>query len=286
MMAEKHSYYGLDGKMICAICQKHCVLHMNDDGMVMFACSGYGQEQPAFVICWEDIAAKVSEVSQITDLYLDFLHVAVEEITVCKSGMSVKLQRITGEKKSELLHFQDHWLVHHSLRGDIRAKEHIVLHTAPLLKRHLYALNRKASLQRNDLEDLEQMIWVSVFSYLRSYNSRYRLWTWIKCIATREFYKQLFKERKIYPSEDAVRIRSDKRQKERPSNIDYWESCEYVRNLLRCLTAQERRIVVEYVFKQKSQSVLAREGNFRIPNIRRIYQGALEKLRILILQEE
>lgn len=285
-MTEGHPYCGLDGKIKCEICQKHCILQMKDDGTVWFSCKENSQNWLVPMVCWEDIAAKVSEESQITDLYLDFLYEVVKEVTICKGGISVKLQRITQEQKSDLLKCQDHWLVYHSLQGDIRAKEQIVLQIAPRLRRHLYALNRKSPLSRLNLEDAEQMVWINVFSYLRSYNSKYRLWTWIKCIATREFYKQFSTKRKTYPSDDAVRIHSDKRQNERPSNINYWESCEYVRSLLLYLTAQERSVVVEHVFKYKSLSVLAREGNLKLSYIRRLYKDALEKLRILILQED
>ena len=283
-MTKEYPHYGLDGKIKCEICQKSCVLQMNDDGTVLFTCEEFGRQWSAPAVCWEDIAAKVSAVTRITDFYLDFLHEIVEKVTIYSSGISIKMQNISEVKRSELLHLQDHWLVYYSLQGDLRAKEQIVSQIGPLIKYHLYGLNRKGSLQKFDFEDLEQTIWLSVFSYLKSYNSKYRLWTWIKCIATRVYYKQIIKERKAFPSENIVRI-SDQRQRERPSNIDYWESCEYVRNLLQCLTAQESWVVVEYIFKQKPQNRLAREGNLKIRNIRKVYNRALDKLRILVMEE-
>ena len=45
---------------------------------------------------------------------------------------------ISAEKKSKLLHKQDHWLAHYSLSGEAQAKEILFEKHARLLKRELY----------------------------------------------------------------------------------------------------------------------------------------------------
>lgn len=275
--------YFLSGKIICSLCRRNCRLEMNSDGFVQPRCEEAGLELQFPLICREDIAALAGKISGIEDLHLDFMYAALEKVCISKAGTSVTLCPLSGERRSELLRMQDYWLAQHSLRGEKQAQEMIVKKHERLLRGYIGFLGKKASLQRCDCEDLEQTVWMSAFRCLKNYNGNYRMWAWLKAIAFRAFlYQHSRRDREIL-SDDCVCLHMDARQMQHPSNIDVWISREYVKNLLAVLTAQERKIVVEHVLRQKSLTSLSSEMNLGIYRVRRMYQMALDKMRELIL---
>ena len=281
-MIEKHSYGILEDKTICAMCGRKYRL-ISEDGDVLLQCSGTNEgcnprcNAPA--VHWEDLATAVNNVTTITDLHLDFLWEAIERVDIDGYKIDVTMEYITEERKSNFLRLQDYWLAQHSLRGDIQAREMICYWLSTPLRRYLIYVASKMQLQEWDIQDVEQSVWVRVFSSMQNYTGQYRMWTWVKWLAKKEVFKLISKRKEMVPSEDLVRIESETEQVQEISNIDYWTASEYVNNLMSILSEQERKIIVDCVFKEKSQTVVAKELNVPSYRISYLYRLALKKMR-------
>lgn len=122
-------------------------------------------------------------------------------------------------------------------------------------------------------------IWERLFRYLPNYNGRYRMWSWMKMLIRTENYRMYLRRNKDMISEDAVRVQSEVRAGEKPSNIDRWMGNEHVAQLLSILTERERYVVIQYFFNHKSQKDLAVELNKCHQMVNQIYYKALKKMR-------
>ena len=278
-MIEEKEYMILESKIFCSKCGNHFCLE-NDDGKLILRCIGnYDCSCNSPIIMWDDLADAVSSVSPIVDLHLDFFWEIINHVEIDGCNIVVSMDEVTGERKSQLLRLQDYWLVHHSLRGDIKAKEILYSIHEPLVKRKMYYIGKKSSLSRRDLEDLEQAIWLRTFRLLSSYNGKYRFWTWMKLLIKSEFHRSYIHQKKEIASDDAVRIQYNSREIHGKSNIDRWVDNEHVNELLFVLSDRERYVVIEYLFKGRQQKELAVEMHVCRQKANEVYQRALRKMR-------
>lgn len=281
-MIEKQNYSILEQKTWCAICGRSYRLS-DEDGELLLHCSGSDEGHSprcnAPPIQWQELAEAVGKVNSITDLHLDFLWEAIERVEFDGAKIKVTMQHIIGEKKSSYLRLQDYWLAQHSMHGDMKAREMIYCWLSTPLRRFLIYVGSKVQLQEWDIQDIEQSVWVRVFSSMQNYTGQYRMWTWVKWLAKKEVYKLISKRKEEIPSEDSVRIELESEQIEEISNIDYWMASEYVNDLMSVLSEQERKIVVDCVFKEKSQTVIARRLKIPSYRISYLYRLALKRMR-------
>ena len=282
-MIEEKDYTVFESKIRCAKCGSRFCLE-NDDGNLIMRCVG-SNECPQVscntsVIMWNDLADAVNSVSRIVDLHLDFLWEIIEHVEIDGYNIVVTMEEITGERKSQFLRDQDYWLAHHSLRGDLKAKEILYSIHEPLVKRKMCYIWRNSSLNRRDLEDLEQAIWLRAFRLLSSYNGKYRFWTWMKLLIKTEFHRTHMRQKKEIASDDAVRIQHETRVAYGKSNIDRWMDNEHVNELLSVLSDRERYVVVEHLFKHRMQKEIAVDLHICRQRAHQLYHRALKKMRI------
>lgn len=282
-MIEEKDYMALESKIICAKCGNHFYLE-NEDGKLILRCMGSNECSETScntpVIMWSDLADAVNSTSTIVDLHLDFLWEAIDHVRIDGYNIVVTMDEIIGERKSQFLRLQDYWLAQHSLCGDSKAKEIIYSRHAPLVKKRLHHLGYTSSLNRRDLEDLEQTIWFRTFRLLSGYNGQYRLWTWMKLLIRTEFHRSYVRKKKEITSDDAVRIQHETRVVHGKSNIDRWVDNEHVNELLSVLSYRERYVVIEHLFKGRQQKELAVEMHVCRQKVSEVYNRALRKMRI------
>ena len=129
----------LSGKIVCGMCGRHYRRITTHGGDVIWCCAGrvekINHKCTARTLTQKTIAEELTRQINIVDLHLDFLPQVVEQILVEDEHLHVILREIDAEKKSELLHLQDHWLCRHFLDGDKRAGEILVCLHQPLLKK-------------------------------------------------------------------------------------------------------------------------------------------------------
>ena len=281
-MIEKNYYGILEQKTRCTICGRTYRL-INEDEELQLQCSGSNEDcSPrcnAPSVNWEDLATAVGKETSITDLHLDFLWEAIERIDIDGYRIEVTMEPISGERKSYFLRLQDYWLAQHSMHGDTKAREMIYYWISTPLRRYLIYVASKMQLQEWDIQDIEQSVWLRVFASMKNYTNQYRMWSWVKWIAKKEIFKLITKREKVVTSEDSVRIESEEEQMQEISNIEYWMASEYVKDLMSVLPEQERKIIVDCVFKEKSKKAVAKE--LKVPGYRvsYLYGLALNKMR-------
>ena len=258
----------LSGKIVCGICGRV--------ENVKHKCTARTLTQKTIV---EEIIQQIN----IVDLHLDFLPQSVKQIVVENRHLHVILREIDTEKKSEQLHLQDHWLCRHFLDGDKRAGEILVCLHQPLLKKRLYFLQRASFLTREDIEDLEQTVWLRAFSQMKSYNSRYRFWTWLKQIVRSVFNQTMQQKKKHLPA--TIFAEPYFQSSALSHNIDGWISDEYVNFLLADLADWEYKIVTRYLLAGDTQRSLAKEMELSKSRINQIYLEALENIREKVLEK-
>ena len=137
----------LSGKIVCGMCGRHYRRITTHGGDIIWRCAGWvekiNHKCTARTLTQKTIAEELTRQINIVDLHLDFLPQVVEQIVVADEHLHVALREIDAEKKSELLHPQDHWLCKHFLDGDKRAGETMVCLHRPLLKKRLWFLQRR-----------------------------------------------------------------------------------------------------------------------------------------------
>ena len=230
--------------------------------------------------------AIIEELTQrinIVDLHLDFLPQAVKQIVVENGHLHIALREIDAEKKSKLLHLQDYWLCQHYMKGDQRAGEMLYVQHSPLLKRRLYFLQRASFLTKEDMEDLGQTVWYRAFQKMKSYDSRYRFWTWMKQIIRSEFSQTIKQKKRRLPETVLEKLSFQSYPLSR--NIDGWISDEYVSFLLTDLTDREYKIVTRHLFAGDTQRSLTKEMGLSKSRVSQIYLEALKKIRQRTLAE-
>lgn len=282
-MIEEKDYMAFESKIICTKCGNHFYLE-NEDGKLNLRCMGSNEGSDTScntpVIMWDDLAAAVNSTSTIVDLHLDFLWEIIEHVEIDGYHIVVTMEEILGERKSRFLRLQDYWLAQHSLYGDSKAKEILYSIHAPLVKKRLHHLGYTSSLNRRDLEDLEQAIWFRTFRLLSGYNAQYRLWTWMKLLIRTEFHRSYVRKKKEITSDDAVRIQHETRVVHGKSNIDRWVDNEHVNELLSVLSDRERYVVSEYLFRGRQQKDIAVDMHICRQRAHQLYHRALKKMRI------
>ena len=271
----------LSGKIVCGMCGRHYRRLATHGGDIIWRCAGRVEKIKhkctARTLTQKTIVEELMRQINIVDLHLDFLPKVVEQIMVEDGHLHLTLREIDVEKKSELLHQQDHWLCRHFLDGDKRAGEILVGLHQPLLKKRLLFLQRASSLTREEIEDLEQIVWLRAFSQMKSYDSHYRFWTWMKQIVRSVFNQTKKQKKKHLP----VTIFSESclQSVALSHNIDGWISDEYVNFLLAELTDWECKVVTRYLLAGDTQRSLAKEMALSKLRISQIYLGALEKMK-------
>ena len=271
----------LSGKIICGICGRHYRRITTHRGDIIWRCAGRVEKVKhkctSRTLTQETVSKEFTQQINIVDLHLDFLPQVVEQIVAENTDLRIVLQEINAEKRTELLHLQDHWICRHFLDGDKRSGEILVCLHQPLLKKHLWFLQRASGLTKDEIEDIEQTVWLRAFSQIKNYNSRYRFWTWLKQIV-RSVFKQTIKQKKKHLPETVFAERSFE-SVAMSHNIDNWFSDEYVNFLLSQLTEREYKIVTRYLLEGDTQHSLVNEIGLSKSRISQIYLEALEKLR-------
>lgn len=273
----------LSGKIRCSFCGKNYRRITTHTGEIVWRCAGRVEKQKekcqSSSIKQSDILHRINLMTNIIDLYLDFLFDIVEKITVYENDYEILLKEISSEYKTELLHKQDHWLAHHYMNGDKKAGDVLYTQHKPFLDKNLNYLKYRSSLNEADIEDLTQIIWLRIFSRISNYNSKYRFWTWMKQIIRSEFRLAVIRQQKDLVSGKYVDIALDDYQYRNRNNIDEWISNDYVDTLLSVLTAQEREIVVRYLLNSETQASISNEMKLSTSRISQIYLGALKKMK-------
>ena len=263
------------------MCSRHYRRITTHGGDIIWRCAGRVEKVKhkctARTLAQKTIIEELTRQCNMVDLHLDFLPQAVEQIVVENEQLHVTLREINAEKRSELLHLQDHWLCQHYMKGDQRAGEMLYVQHSPLLKRRLYFLQRASSLTKEDMEDLEQTVWFRTFQKMKSYDSRYRFWTWMKQIIRSEF-SHIIKQKKRRLREEVLADMSFQ-SNALSRNIDGWISDEYVSFLLTDLTDREYKIVTRHLFAGDTQRSLTKEMGLSKSRVSQIYLEALEKMR-------
>lgn len=232
-----------------------------------------------------DLAEMVNRDGQFIDLGLDYLPEHMEEILIKGWAAFVRMKPMNPERKSKLLHLQDYWLAQQSLAGNEQAKEVLYLEYASWIRKKAFFLGRRINLKPNELEDLEQNVWLRAFQYLHSYNGQYRFGNWLKGILLRECYREYRKRNNEIPAEGAVQIRLDILQVGELNDIDHFLAAQRVDGLLSVLTPRERCIVENYLFRSKTQISMTKELHLCRQRVSQIYHEALSKMRNRILEE-
>ncbi len=267
----------LYGKIKCGTCGKNCCATCNDKGEIFWYCLSCAKD--GMIVNQKELAIKLQDVTNITDIYFDFLFLIVENVIVYKGNIDIVLKKIDSSQKALLLHLQDHWLVYHSMRGDSTAKETIYNQYSSFLAAKLRYLKSHSNLNDMDIEDLSQTIWLRVFSRLSNYDSKYRLFTWINQILRSEFYLATKRKRKYLLSNDCVRLTLDTKQYNKRNDIDNWMDNDYVSALLSVLSEREREIIVRYLLNNETQVSISKELKISTTRTSQIYLQALEKIR-------
>lgn len=274
---------GLSGKIRCTICGRNYRRITTHSGEIVWRCAGRVEKQAvkctAPTIITEDLIPEINRTARITDLHLDFLVEIVDHIDVGGARITVILKDISAEKKSELLHKQDHWLAHYSLMGESQAKEALYKQHVGLLKRKLYFLAKQSKLNHMDIEDLEQTVWLKVFSRLETYNSQYRFWTWMRIILQNAYYTTLKYGRRYLLSESFLSTSSDELQIAGRNNIEEWERSSHVNMLLSILSEREQEIIVRHIYYGETQLSISQSMGCCHQRIHQIYARALRKMR-------
>ena len=118
---------------------------------------------------------------------------------------------------------------------------------------------------------------------MKSYDSRYRFWTWLKQIV-RSVFNQIMKQKKKHlPA--TIYAEPYFQSSALSHNIDGWISDEYVNFLLADLTDWECKVVTRYLLEGDTQRSLAKEMGLSKSRISQIYLEALEKMKKKVLMK-
>ena len=274
---------GLSGKIRCTICGRNYRRITTHSGEIVWRCAGRVEKQPVKctspTITTEDLILEINRTAKIADLHLDFLDEVVDRIDVGGANITVIMKDISVEKKSELLHKQDHWLGHYSLLGELQAKEILYEKHAGLLKRELHFLSKQSKLNHMDIEDIEQTVWLKVFSRLETYNSQYRFWTWMRVFLRNAYYTTLKYGQRFLLSERFLSTASNEQQIASQNNIEEWELNNHVKALLSALSERELEIIIRHIFYGETQLSISQSIGCCRQRVNAIYQRALRKMR-------
>lgn len=273
----------LSGKIKCQICGKNFRRITTHSGEIVWRCAGRVEKCKtkctARTVKQNEIIEAINDEANITDLHLDFLDEYVNSIEVSNLGIKVHMKEIDSITKTKLLHKQDHWLVQHSINGDARAKELLYDKHIELLKKKLKYFQMQYKLQDMDIEDLEQTVWLKIFSGLENYNSQYRFWSWMRQLLRSEL-QMLYKHRKRYLiSDESVRLLMEKKLTAMKNNIDNWIDDENVKFFLLSLNNREQEILIRYLLNGETQVQISEDFGVTESRISQIYTKTIESIK-------
>ena len=273
----------LSGKIKCQICGKNFRRITTHSGEIVWRCAGRVEKCKtkctARTVKQNEIIEAINDEANITDLHLDFLDEYVNSIEVSNLGIKVHMKEIDSITKTKLLHKQDHWLVQHSINGDARAKELLYDKHIELLKKKLKYFQMQYKLQDMDIEDLEQTVWLKIFSGLENYNSQYRFWSWMRQLLRSEL-QMLYKHRKRYLiSDESVRLLMEKKLTAMKNNIDNWIDDENVKFFLLSLNNREQEILIRYLLNGETQVQISEDFGVTESRINQIYTKTIESIK-------
>ena len=272
----------LSGKIKCQICGKNFRRITTHSGEIVWRCAGRVEKCKtkctARTVKQSELIEIINQEATITDLHLDFLIEYIDFIEVDDFEIKVSFKEINASTKTNLLHKQDHWLVQHSISGDVIAKETLYSKHYELLRKHLRYYQGQYHLNNMDIDDMEQNIWLKIYSNLESYNSQYRFWSWMRQLLRAELQRLCKHGKRYLISEESVRIQSDKNQFSTSNDIDKWISDEYIRSLIAVLTEREREILIRYLYKEETQLTISKDLGVTHQRVNQIYLQALEKI--------
>ena len=273
----------LSGKIKCQICGKNFRRITTHSGEIVWRCAGRVEKCKtkctARTVKQSELIEIINQEATITDLHLDFLIEYIDLIEVDAFEIKVCFKEIDAATKTNLLHKQDHWLVQHSISGDVMAKEILYCKHYELLRKHLRRYQGQYHLNNMDIDDMEQNIWLKIYSNLESYNSQYRFWSWMRQLLRAELQRLCKHGKRYLISEESVRIQTDKNQFCKKNEIDDWISDEYIRSLIAVLTEREREILIRYLYKEETQLTISKDLNVTHQRVNQIYLETIRKIK-------
>ena len=112
--------------------------------------------------------------------------------------MQVAINQLSVKMRSELLCKEEYMLCQQYLRGNRKAGDILFNHHYTLLTKKVKMITFRSVLNEQDKEDLIQNVMLKVLTCLRSYNGRYRFWTWMKQIMKHEFFRMLKRKYRVH----------------------------------------------------------------------------------------
>lgn len=277
------SNHSLSGKIRCQLCGRNFRRITTHTGEIVWRCAGRVEKSKikcsARTVKQIEIVNAINNEVNITDLHLDFLVEYIDLIEVNDFEIRVLLKEIDPTTKTNLLHKQDHWLVQHSINGDDTAKEILYYKHVDILKKKLLYYQSQYKLQDADIEDLEQNVWLKIYSGLKNYNSQYRFWSWMRQLLRSELQRLYKKGKRYLISEECVSLQIDKNQLGITNDIDNWIDNENVRFLLSKLNNREQEILVGYLLNGETQVEISKKFRVTKSRINQIYLKAIGKYK-------
>lgn len=271
----------LSGKIKCKICGRNFRKITTHSGETVWRCAGRVEKCKtkctARTVKQKEIVEAINKETNITDLHLDFLDEYVDSIEVNDFETKVCLKEIDPITKTKLLHKQDHWLVKHSINGDVAAKEVLYYKHVDILRKKLKYYQSQYKLQDADVEDIEQTVWLKIYSGLENYNSQYRVWSWMRQLLRAELQRLYKYGNKYLISDESVRLLIDKNQFCARNDVDNWISDEYAKSLIAVLSEQEREVLIRYLYKDETQLNISKDLGVTHQRVNQIYLEAIKK---------
>lgn len=273
----------LSGKIKCKICGRNFRKITTHSGENVWRCAGRVEKCKtkctSRTVKQSELIEIINQEAIITDLHLDFLIEYIDFIEVDDFEIKVCLKEIDQNTKTKLLHKQDHWLVQHSINGDVIAKETLYSKHYELLRKHLRYYQGQYHLNDMDIDDIEQSVWLKIYSNLENFNSKYRFWSWMRQLLRSEL-QRLYKYGKIYLiSEECVSLQIDKNQLGITNDIDNWIDNENVKFLLTKLNNREQEILVRYLLNGETQVEISKKFRVTKSRINQIYLKSIVKYK-------
>ena len=91
----------LYGKIKCSRCGKICCTTCNDKGEIFWYCISCAKD--GMIVNQKELAIKLQDVTNITDIYFDFLFLIVENVIICKDNIDIILKKIDSVSSQEEL---------------------------------------------------------------------------------------------------------------------------------------------------------------------------------------
>lgn len=273
----------LSGKIKCKICGRNFRKITTHSGETVWRCAGRVEKCKtkctSRTVKQSELIEIINQEAIITDLHLDFLIEYIDFIEVDDFKIKVCLKEIDQNTKTKLLHKQDHWLVQHSINDDVTAKEVLYYKHVDILRKKLKYYQSQYKLQDADVEDIEQTVWLKIYSGLENYNSQYRVWSWMRQLLRAELQRLYKYGNKYLISDESVRLLIDKNQFCARNDVDNWISDEYAKSLIAVLSEQEREVLIRYLYKDETQLNISKKLGVTHQRVNQIYLETIEYIK-------